>query len=171
MAGLSRLLSAGGHRIEPNRLVPLMEGERSGLNGSTFEAIQEAIERVDPDPDPSVTAIITAHLRGRVRTAGIESGIPALVRRYLVEGAEVDADLAGASRQALLDEVVRLRDAIRADARVDGHDRCWYRPELWGLVPGLLDEVLGTARQVPGWPDFMAGCLAYRRSLDGGDTK
>jgi hypothetical protein len=74
----------------------------------------------------------------------------------------MDEDLAGMSREQLIDEVRRLRQGIRAHRDSSGHDLCWHHPELWSLLPER-GEPLPT---VPEWPVFLRGCLAYRESLD-----
>ena len=67
----------------------------------------------------------------------------------------MDADLAAMTREALLAEVQRLRDGIRAHRDSSGQELCWHHPALWGLLP-----------TVPSWPVFLEGCLRYRKSLD-----
>lgn len=74
----------------------------------------------------------------------------------------MDEDLAGMSREQLMDEVRRLRQGIRTHRDSTGHDLCWHHPELWGLLPERQDPL----PTVPTWPDFLRGCLAYRQSLD-----
>ena len=74
----------------------------------------------------------------------------------------MDEDLAGMSREQLMDEVRRLRQAIRTHRDSTGHDLCWHHPELWGLLPEKQDPL----PTVPEWPEFLRGCLAYRQSLD-----
>ena len=66
------------------------------------------------------------------------------------------------SRDALVDEVRRLRNAIRAHRDSSGHDLCWHHPDLWGLLPEQTDPV----PTVPEWPVFIRGCVSYRQSLD-----
>ena len=73
-----------------------------------------------------------------------------------------DADLLEMSRDALIEEVRRLRAAIREHRDSSGHDLCWYHPQLWSLLP----EPLAPDVAVPPWPKFMRGCVAYRASLD-----
>jgi hypothetical protein len=81
----------------------------------------------------------------------------------------MDNDLNTFSREQLIDEIKRLRAGIRAHRDSSGHDLCWHHPALWGLLPEKTDPVPA----VPGWPQFMAGCILYRRSLDehGADTE
>ena len=74
----------------------------------------------------------------------------------------MDEDLAGMSREQLMEEVRRLRQGIRAHRDSTGHDLCWHHPELWSLLPERSDPL----PTVPEWPVFLRGCLAYRESLD-----
>lgn len=74
----------------------------------------------------------------------------------------MDDDLGGMSREALIDEVKRLRAGIRAHRDASGHDLCWHHPQLWGLLP----EPMSAAIAVPPWPQFLRGCLKYRESLE-----
>jgi hypothetical protein len=74
----------------------------------------------------------------------------------------LDGDLSGMSRAALIAEVKKLRAGIREHRDSTGHDLCWHHPALWGLLPERSDPVPA----VPSWPEFMAGCVKYRRSLD-----
>ena len=73
-----------------------------------------------------------------------------------------DDELAGLPREELVAEVLRLRNAIRAHRDSTRHDLSWHHPELWGLLPEQTDPV----PEVPGWPEFLRGCVAYRASLD-----
>jgi hypothetical protein len=74
----------------------------------------------------------------------------------------MDEDLAGMSREQLMNEVRRLRHGIRTHRDSTGHDLCWHHPELWGLLPEKQDPL----PTLPDWPEFLRGCLAYRQSLD-----
>jgi hypothetical protein len=74
----------------------------------------------------------------------------------------MDADLTDLSREQLLDEVKRLRTAIRRHRDSTSHDLCWHQPGLWSLLP----EETPPAIAVPEWPQFMRGCVRYRQSLD-----
>ena len=74
----------------------------------------------------------------------------------------MDTDLDGLTREQLIGEVKRLRAGIRAHRDSTGHDLCWHHPQLWGLLPEKSDP----APVVPAWPQFMAGCIRYRKSLD-----
>jgi len=74
----------------------------------------------------------------------------------------LDDDLDGLSREALVDEVKRLRAGIRAHRDSRLQELCWHQPDLWGLLPEKTDPV----PEVPEWPQFMRGCVRYRQSLD-----
>ena len=74
----------------------------------------------------------------------------------------MDEDLDGLSREQLIVEVKKLRDAIRKHRDASGHELCWHHPALWGLLP----EKTSPSLEVPEWPQFMRGCIRYRQSLD-----
>ena len=74
----------------------------------------------------------------------------------------MDEDLTAVSRAQLIEEVKRLRQGIRLHRDSTGQDLCWHHPALWGLLPEKQDPV----PTVPNWPEFMEGCVRYRRSLD-----
>jgi len=73
-----------------------------------------------------------------------------------------DLDLESMSREALTAEILKLRNGIRAHRDASRHELCWHQPQLWGLLPEKTDPV----PVVPEWPQFLEGCLEYRRSLD-----
>jgi len=74
----------------------------------------------------------------------------------------VDEDLDDLPREALIDEVRKLRAAIRAHRDSTLHELCWRHPDLWALLPEKTDP----QPVVPAWPQFMRGCVRYRQSLD-----
>lgn len=74
----------------------------------------------------------------------------------------MDTDLDAMSREQLIAEVRRLRAGIRRHRDSSGHELCWHHPTLWGLLPERSDPL----PVVPAWPQFMAGCVRYRASLD-----
>ncbi len=74
----------------------------------------------------------------------------------------MDEDLDDLTRDELAAEVRRLRAGIREHRDSTGHDLCWHHPDLWGLLPEQTDPV----PDVPEWPVFLTGCIAYRTSLD-----
>ena len=76
--------------------------------------------------------------------------------------AVMDEDLGRMSREQLVAEVRKLRRGIREHRDSSLHELCWYHPALWGLLPEKTDPV----PVVPEWPQFMGGCIKYRRSLD-----
>jgi hypothetical protein len=73
-----------------------------------------------------------------------------------------DDELQSLSRDALIDEVRRLRAGIRRHRDSTAHELCWHHPQLWGLLPEATDPVPA----VPVWPEFLRGCIRYRQSLD-----
>jgi hypothetical protein len=75
---------------------------------------------------------------------------------------DIDEDLAGMSRELLMEEVRRLRRGIRAHRDSTGQELCWHHPALWALLPEKTDPV----PTVPEWPEFLRGCVKYRQSLD-----
>jgi len=75
---------------------------------------------------------------------------------------ERDQDLDSLGADELRAEVRRLRAGIRAHRDSSGHALCWHHPALWGLLPERTDPL----PTVPDWPQFLEGCLRYRRSLD-----
>jgi hypothetical protein len=74
----------------------------------------------------------------------------------------MDDDLLRLTKDQLIAEIVRLRSGIRAHRDSSGHDLCWHHPRLWSLLP----EPIQTEIAVPGWPQFLRGCIKYRESLD-----
>lgn len=74
----------------------------------------------------------------------------------------MDEDLDTLSREQLVAEAAKLRQAIRKHRDSSGHELCWHHPDLWSLLP----EGTAPAIAVPAWPQFMRGCIRYRQSLD-----
>jgi hypothetical protein len=74
----------------------------------------------------------------------------------------VDEDLAHMTREELVVEVLALRGGIRQHRDGTGQELCWHHPALWGLLPERSDPL----PEVPEWPMFLRGCVAYRQSLD-----
>lgn len=74
----------------------------------------------------------------------------------------MDEDLHNMSRKQLIAEAIKLRNAIRAHRDSSEHELCWHHPGLWALLPEKTDPL----PTVPEWPQFMAGCIRYRQSLD-----
>lgn len=73
-----------------------------------------------------------------------------------------DSDLDAMSREDLVAEVRKLRSGIREHRDYTRHELCWHHPQLWGLLPDKSDPI----PTVPAWPQFLEGCLQYRKSLD-----
>jgi hypothetical protein len=74
----------------------------------------------------------------------------------------MDEDLDRMSREQLVAEVRKLRTGIRAHRDSTKQELCWHHPALWGLLPERTDPI----PVVPDWPQFIEGCVQYRRSLD-----
>ena len=74
----------------------------------------------------------------------------------------MDEDLQSMSREQLITESTKLRNAIRKHRDATGHELCWHHPDLWSLLP----EGTPPSIAVPAWPQFMRGCIRYRQSLD-----
>ena len=74
----------------------------------------------------------------------------------------MDEDLASMTREALAEEVRRLRAGIRVHRDGSMHELCWHHPQLWGLLPEKIDPEIA----IPEWPQFLRGCIRYRQSLD-----
>jgi hypothetical protein len=74
----------------------------------------------------------------------------------------MDSDLNDMTREQLIAEVRKLRSGIRRHRDSSTHELCWHHPALWSLLPEKTDPL----PVVPEWPQFMEGCIHYRRSLD-----
>ena len=75
---------------------------------------------------------------------------------------QMDEDIVNLDRDALIAEIKRLRDGIRAHRDSSEQELCWHHPQLWGLLPDKTDS----QPTVPDWPQFLRGCVRYRESLD-----
>ncbi len=74
----------------------------------------------------------------------------------------MDEDLDRMPREQLVAEAKKLREGIRKHRDSTRHELCWHHPALWGLLPEKTDPV----PVVPAWPQFIQGCVNYRKSLD-----
>ena len=74
----------------------------------------------------------------------------------------MDDDLNSMNKDDLVKEVIKLRQAIRKHRDCQGHNLCWYHPEMWKLLP----ESTTIDKEVPPWGEFLSGCIQYRTSLD-----
>ena len=74
----------------------------------------------------------------------------------------MDEDLQSLSREQLIEEVMKLRAGIREHRDSTGQELCWHHPKLWSLPPDKIDPKIA----VPDWPEFLRGCIQYRKSLD-----
>ena len=75
----------------------------------------------------------------------------------------MDEDLNALTKEQLIEEARRLRNGIRQHRDSTGHDLCWHHPKLWGLLPEKVEPKVS----VPDWPEFIQGCVRYRKSLEG----
>ena len=75
---------------------------------------------------------------------------------------DLDTDLEELDRATLIAEAKRLRAGIREHRDSTRHGLCWHHPQLWNLLPERTDPEI----EVPEWPQFLRGCIAYRTSLD-----
>jgi hypothetical protein len=75
---------------------------------------------------------------------------------------DIDSDLQELDRDQLLEEVRRLRAAIREHRDSTGMNLCWHHPQMWALLPEQAEPQVS----VPEWPQFLRGCVRYRQSLD-----
>lgn len=73
----------------------------------------------------------------------------------------VDSDLYTLNKNQLIEEIKKLRAAIRRHRDCSGHNLCWYHPELWDLLP----ERSEIKPEVPPWDEFLDRCVKYRKSL------
>lgn len=115
-------------------------------------------------PITAVAAVIVTTVWGRRRSLGVAPSRPDRCVRCKAStgGRCMDDDLTTMSREALIAEVRKLRDGIRAHRDTTGQELCWHHPKLWGLLPERTDPV----PIVPTWPEFLRGCVRYRQSLD-----
>jgi hypothetical protein len=74
----------------------------------------------------------------------------------------LDNDINEFSKEQLIAEVIKLRTGIREHRDSSGQDLCWHHPDLWNLLPEKTDPKI----MVPEWPEFMKGCIHYRKSLE-----
>jgi hypothetical protein len=75
---------------------------------------------------------------------------------------DIDSDLQALDRDQLLEEVRKLRAAIREHRDSTGMNLCWHHPQMWALLPEQVEPQVS----VPEWPQFLRGCVRYRQSLD-----
>lgn len=75
---------------------------------------------------------------------------------------DLDDGLDSMDRDALIEEVKRLRAGIREHRDSSGMNLCWHHPKLWALLPERVEPAIA----VPEWPQFLRGCVRYRQSLD-----
>ena len=74
----------------------------------------------------------------------------------------MDEDLYQMTKEQLVNEIKKLRTGIREHRDSTGQKLCWHHPKLWGLLP----EKIAPEISVPDWPEFMKGCIQYRKPLE-----
>jgi len=74
----------------------------------------------------------------------------------------MDEDLKQLNRDELIQEIIKLRNGVREHRDSTGQDLCWHHPKLWALLPEKTNPKI----EVPDWPEFMQGCIHYRKSLE-----
>lgn len=74
----------------------------------------------------------------------------------------MDEDLKDKSREELMTEIMMLRSGIREHRDSSKNELCWHHPKLWRLLPEKTNPKI----EVPEWPEFLEGCVRYRKSLD-----
>jgi hypothetical protein len=75
---------------------------------------------------------------------------------------DLDHDTDTMTQEQLVAEVRKLRAGIRKHRDAEGHQLCWYVPELWGLLPEKLDP----KPRVPPVGEFLENCAKYRSSFE-----
>lgn len=76
-----------------------------------------------------------------------------------------DADVATLHVERLREELVVLRNAIRAHRDERGHDRCWLDDDrLYGYLP----EAIGADAELPPLPEFLENCQRFWASRQQG---
>ncbi len=75
----------------------------------------------------------------------------------------MDEELEQMSKGQLIEEIKKLRAGIRKHRDSTGQELCWHHPDLWNLLPERTEPQI----EVPAWPDFLKGCIHYRKSLEG----
>jgi len=74
----------------------------------------------------------------------------------------MDEDLQQMSKEQLIEEIKKMRTRIREHRDSSGQNLCWHHPKLWSLLPEKIEPKIS----IPKWPDFMKGCVEYRKSLE-----
>ena len=74
----------------------------------------------------------------------------------------MDEDVYQMNNEQLINEIKKLRAGIRDHRDSTGQELCWHHPKLWGLLPEKIDAKIS----IPAWPEFMKGCIQYRKSLE-----
>lgn len=73
-----------------------------------------------------------------------------------------DIDIEFMSRERLKKEISKLRMAIRKDRDSTDHDLCWYKPELWLLLP---EKTFPNNITLPSKEEFLGKCNEYHSKV------
>ena len=65
----------------------------------------------------------------------------------------------------LEDTLERVRNAIREWDRKKGHDRCWYYPEIFREIAGIVGIGLTNEPYMPTREQLEEGCRRYQDEL------
>ena len=74
----------------------------------------------------------------------------------------MDEDILQMSKEQLIEEIKKMRAAIREHRDSTGQKLCWHHPKLWSLLPEKPDPKI----MVPEWAEFLKGCVRYRESFE-----
>lgn len=73
---------------------------------------------------------------------------------------KVDEDLKRMGRSELILTLMSLRSELRKIRDAEGHDLCWYQPDLWALLP---EKIIPVEPKVP--QDFIQKCKQYHAEI------
>lgn len=74
----------------------------------------------------------------------------------------MNLDLELMTKEQLKEETIKLRKTLRELRDRNGHDLCWYNPEIWEVLP----EKIQPNPEVPEWCEFIKQCSEFRRKFD-----
>lgn len=66
-------------------------------------------------------------------------------------------------RKTLEDKVERARAILQKWKEKQGHDRCWYYPDLFKELAKILDVPLEAEPSLPPLDEFKKGCERYQQ--------
>lgn len=80
----------------------------------------------------------------------------------MMNSSDPDFDVEFMDRVQLKTEIRKLRAGIRKHRDSNGHDLCWFHPELWDLLPDKITP----SPNVPSFCEFIQNCAKFRESLE-----